>query len=57
MVAKLKCKKHDIIWNTGQFYGVFPPKERGVCKICGKQFVRIKKKGGDGDDKNKTNAG
>lgn len=42
---KLKCK-HDIVWITGEFLGVYPLYERGLCKHCKKEFKREKKKGG-----------
>ena len=57
VVAKLNCN-HDIIWEDSKnFYGVFPQKEHGVCKICGQQFVRVKEKGGTNDVENKIDDG
>jgi hypothetical protein len=55
MKSKVKCE-HDVLWVTDEFYGVYPRIEKGVCIKCGKNFHRIKGKGGVDDDKIKADA-
>lgn len=39
---------HDVIWKDKRRYGIYPSIIKGVCKYCGKQFM----KGKMGGDKN-----
>ena len=31
---------HDIVWMSNRWFGVFPKLQKGVCKLCGKQFEK-----------------
>jgi len=31
--------QHEIVW-MNRWFGVFPKLQKGVCKICGKQFEK-----------------
>ena len=31
---------HDIVWMSNRWFGVFPKLQKGVCRLCGKQFEK-----------------